>query len=97
MIGFSQVQFPHSGSSKVRTALYLSFYYALTIATIPTSIAVSLVSALYDAEIKTFLGYKKIKGGEKISKKEYWKIFGQGQPPVIQVADTGSFMMVSSK
>jgi hypothetical protein len=78
MIGFSQVQFPHSGSSKVRTALYLSFYYALTIATIPTSIAVSLVSVLYDAEIKTFLGYKKIKGGEKISKKEYWKIFGQG-------------------
>ncbi|WCR58628.1 MAG: hypothetical protein PG978_000042 [Wolbachia endosymbiont of Ctenocephalides felis wCfeF] len=77
MIGFSQIQLPSSGSSKVRTALYLSFYYALTIATIPTSIAVSLVSALYDTEIKTFLGYKKIKGGEKISKKEYWKIFGQ--------------------
>lgn len=65
MIGFSQVQFPRSGSSKVRTALYLSFYYALTIATIPTSMAVSLVSALYDTEIKTFLGYKKIKGGRR--------------------------------
>ncbi|QOD37962.1 hypothetical protein [Candidatus Wolbachia massiliensis] len=78
MIGFSQIQFPRSGSSKVRTALYLSFYYALTIATIPTSIVVSLVSVLYDTEIKTFLGYKKIKGGEKITKKEYWKIFGQG-------------------
>ncbi|MGL9719093.1 MAG: hypothetical protein ACR5K9_11065 [Wolbachia sp.] len=78
MIGFSQVQFPRSGSSKARVALYLSFYYALTVVTIPTSITVSLVSSLYDAEIKTFLEYKKIKGGEKISKKEYWKIFGQG-------------------
>lgn len=78
MIGISQVQFPHGSSSKVRTALYLSFYYALTVVTMPTSIIVSLVSTLYDAEIKTFLGYKKIKGDEKISKKEYWKIFGQG-------------------
>ncbi|MBV2146075.1 hypothetical protein [Wolbachia endosymbiont (group A) of Sympetrum striolatum] len=78
MIGISQIQFPRSGSSKVRIALYLSFYYALTIVTIPTSIIASLVSTLYDTEIKTFLGYKKIKGGEKISNKEYWKIFGQG-------------------
>ncbi len=31
MIGISQLQFPRSGSSKVRTALYLSFYYALTV------------------------------------------------------------------
>ncbi|MGL9731710.1 MAG: hypothetical protein ACR5KX_02730 [Wolbachia sp.] len=37
-----------------------------------------MVSAIYDSEIKTFLGYKKNKRWEKISKKEYWKIFGQG-------------------
>ncbi|MDN5247698.1 MAG: hypothetical protein QWI36_00975 [Wolbachia endosymbiont of Tyrophagus putrescentiae] len=77
MLGLSQLQSPQKDSNIIRVALYSSSCFALHIATIPLSIMVSLASIVYSTEIKTLLGYQKIKGKEKISKKEYWKMFGQ--------------------
>lgn len=74
MIGISQIQFPSKESSRLKFFVYFGIVQALSILTMPTSIAISFVAVLYRSEIQTFLTYKKIKN-EEVNKKEYWKIF----------------------
>ncbi len=77
MIGVSQLQFPSKDSSRLKFASYFGNFVALSILVNPANAFLSFATIFFRAEIKTFYIYKEIKAAkrEKITKKDYWKIF----------------------
>ncbi|OAL99980.1 hypothetical protein [Wolbachia endosymbiont of Dactylopius coccus] len=77
MIGISQLQFPSKGSSRLKFVSYFATFVSLSIITNPVSVLFSLGTIFFRSEIKTLYIYKEIKTAkqQKMSKREYWKIF----------------------
>ncbi|MFL3876908.1 hypothetical protein [Wolbachia endosymbiont of Trichogramma kaykai] len=77
MIGVSQIQVPARDSCKLRRLSYVASLVSLSILTNPADLILSSAALFFRSEMQTFYIYKDIKAAkrEKISKKEYWKIF----------------------